>query len=144
MASTKGTAVVWVLMEEGRKYIKAALCSLFPLGSELNSLRFQLLVPPPHLQRHLRHVERSGRGRVGDMVVGCYAIVEGERGFFGAGGGGNSWGGGGGGFRLRVFFSLFFFFSLSGRELGLRSLAFSTELKVSTRMGGGPWLIFFR
>ncbi len=29
-----------------------------------------------------------------------------------------------------------FFFSLSGRELGLRSLAFSTELKVSTRMGG--------
>lgn len=30
----------------------------------------------------------------------------------------------------------FFFFSLSGRELGLRSLAFSTELKVSTRMGG--------
>ena len=28
------------------------------------------------------------------------------------------------------------FFSLSGRELGLRSLAFSTELKVSTRMGG--------
>ena len=76
MASTKGTAVVWVLMEEGHKYIKAALCSLFPLGSELNSLRFQLLVPPPHLQRHLRHVERSGRGRVGDMVVGCYAIVE--------------------------------------------------------------------
>lgn len=76
MASTKGTAVVWVLMEEGRKYIKAALCSLFPLGSELNSLRFQLLVPPPNLQQHLRHVERSGRGRVGDMVVGCYAIVE--------------------------------------------------------------------
>lgn len=131
MASTKGTAVVWVLMEEGRKYIKAALCSLFPLGSELNSLRFQLLVPPPHLQRHLRHVERSGRGRVGDMVVGCYAIVEvlltldislWEPGLQ---------------FRLHYFYlSFFFFFSLSGRELGLRSLAFSTELKVSTRMGG--------
>lgn len=129
MASTKGTAVVWVLMEEGRKYIKAALCSLFPLGSELNSLRFQLLVPPPHLQRHLRHVERSGRGRVGDMVVGCYAIVEvlltldislWEPGLQ---------------FRLQYFY-LSFFFSLSGRELGLRSLAFSTELKVSTRMGG--------
>ncbi len=130
MASTKGTAVVWVLMEEGRKYIKAALCSLFPLGSELNSLRFQLLVPPPHLQRHLRHVERSGRGRVGDMVVGCYAIVEvlltldislWEPGLQ---------------FRLHYFYLSFFFFSLSGRELGLRSLAFSTELKVSTRMGG--------
>lgn len=129
MASTKGTAVVWVLMEEGHKYIKAALCSLFPLGSELNSLRFQLLVPPPHLQRHLRHVERSGRGRVGDMVVGCYAIVEvlltldislWEPGLQ---------------FRLHYFY-LSFFFSLSGRELGLRSLAFSTELKVSTRMGG--------
>lgn len=129
MASTKGTAVVWVLMEEGHKYIKAALCSLFPLGSELNSLRFQLLVPPPHLQRHLRHVERSGRGRVGDMVVGCYAIVEvllsldislWEPGLQ---------------FRLHYFY-LVFFFSLSGRELGLRSLAFSTELKVSTRMGG--------
>lgn len=128
MASTKGTAVVWVLMEEGRKYIKAALCSLFPLGSELNSLRFQLLVPPPHLQRHLRHVERSGRGRVGDMVVGCYAIVEvlltldislWEPGLQ---------------FRLHYFYLSFF--SLSGRELGLRSLAFSTELKVSTRMGG--------
>ncbi len=130
MASTKGTAVVWVLMEEGHKYIKAALCSLFPLGSELNSLRFQLLVPPPHLQRHLRHVERSGRGRVGDMVVGCYAIVEvllsldislWEPGLQ---------------FRLHYFYLSFFFFSLSGRELGLRSLAFSTELKVSTRMGG--------
>lgn len=130
MASTKGTAVVWVLMEEGHKYIKAALCSLFPLGSELNSLRFQLLVPPPHLQRHLRHVERSGRGRVGDMVVGCYAIVEvllsldislWEPGLQ---------------FRLHYFYLVFFFFSLSGRELGLRSLAFSTELKVSTRMGG--------
>lgn len=130
MASTKGTAVVWVLMEEGRKYIKAALCSLFPLGSELNSLRFQLLVPPPHLQRHLRHVERSGRGRVGDIVVGCYAIVEvlltldislWEPGLQ---------------FRLHYFYLSFFFFSLSGRELGLRSLAFSTELKVSTRMGG--------
>lgn len=130
MASTKGTAVVWVLMEEGRKYIKAALCSLFPLGSELNSLRFQLLVPPPHLQRHLRHVERSGRGQVGDMVVGCYAIVEvllsldislWEPGLQ---------------FRLHYFYLSFFFFSLSGRELGLRSLAFSTELKVSTRMGG--------
>lgn len=129
MASTKGTAVVWVLMEEGHKYIKAALCSLFPLGSELNSLRFQLLVPPPHLQRHLRHIERSGRGRVGDMVVGCYAIVEvlltldislWEPGLQ---------------FRLHYFY-LSFFFSLSGRELGLRSLAFSTELKVSTRMGG--------
>lgn len=129
MASTKGTAVVWVLMEEGHKYIKAALCSLFPLGSELNSLRFQLLVPPPHLQRHLRHVERSGRGRVGDMVVGCYAIVEvlltldislWEPGLQ---------------FRLHYFY-LSFFFSLSGRELGLRSLAFSTELKISTRMGG--------
>lgn len=129
MASTKGTAVVWVLMEEGHKYIKAALCSLFPLGSELNSLRFQLLVPPPNLQRHLRHVERSGRGRVGDMVVGCYAIVEvlltldislWEPGLQ---------------FRLHYFY-LSFFFSLSGRELGLRSLAFSTELKVSTRMGG--------
>ena len=129
MTSTKGTAVVWVLMEEGHKYIKAALCSLFPLGSELNSLRFQLLVPPPHLQRHLRHVERSGRGRVGDMVVGCYAIVEvlltldislWEPGLQ---------------FRLHYFY-LSFFFSLSGRELGLRSLAFSTELKVSTRMGG--------
>ena len=129
MASTKGTAVVWVLMEEGHKYIKAALCSLFPLGSELNSLRFQLLVPPPHLQRHLRHVERSGRGRVGDMVVGCYAILEvllsldislWEPGLQ---------------FRLHYFY-LSFFFSLSGRELGLRSLAFSTELKVSTRMGG--------
>ena len=129
MASTKGTAVVWVLMEEGHKYIKAALCSLFPLGSELNSLRFQLLVPPPHLQRHLRHVERSGRGRVGDMVVGCYAIVEvllsldislWEPGLQ---------------FRLHYFYLSFF--SLSGRELGLRSLAFSTELKVSTRMGGG-------
>lgn len=129
MASTKGTAVVWVLMEEGHKYIKAALCSLFPLGSELNSLRFQLLVPSPHLQRHLRHVERSGRGRVGDMVVGCYAIVEvlltldislWEPGLQ---------------FRLHYFY-LSFFFSLSGRELGLRSLAFSTELKVSTRMGG--------
>ena len=128
MASTKGTAVVWVLMEEGRKYIKAALCSLFPLGSELNSLRFQLLVPPPHLQWHLRHVERSGRGRVGDMVVGCYAIVEvlltldislWEPGLQ---------------FRLHYFYLSFF--SLSGRELGLRSLAFSTELKVSTRMGG--------
>lgn len=128
MASTKGTAVVWVLMEEGRKYIKAALCSLFPLGSELNSLRFQLLVPPPNLQRHLRHVERSGRGRVGDMVVGCYAIVEvlltldislWEPGLQ---------------FRLHYFYLSFF--SLSGRELGLRSLAFSTELKVSTRMGG--------
>lgn len=128
MASTKGTAVVWVLMEEGHKYIKAALCSLFPLGSELNSLRFQLLVPPPHLQRHLRHVERSGRGRVGDMVVGCYAIVEvlltldislWEPGLQ---------------FRLHYFYLSFF--SLSGRELGLRSLAFSTELKVSTRMGG--------
>lgn len=131
MASTKGTAVVWVLMEEGHKYIKAALCSLFPLGSELNSLRFQLLVPPPHLQRHLRHVERSGRGRVGDMVVGCYAIVEvllsldislWEPGLQ---------------FRLHYFYLSFFFFFLSGRELGLRSLAFSTELKVSTRMGGG-------
>lgn len=130
MASTKGTAVVWVLMEEGHKYIKAALCSLFPLGSELNSLRFQLLVPPPHLQRHLRHIERSGRGRVGDMVVGCYAIVEvlltldislWEPGLQ---------------FRLHYFYLSFFFFSLSGRELGLRSLAFSTELKVSTRMGG--------
>ena len=130
MASTKGTAVVWVLMEEGHKYIKAALCSLFPLGSELNSLRFQLLVPPPHLQRHLRHVERSGRGRVGDMVVGCYAILEvllsldislWEPGLQ---------------FRLHYFYLSFFFFSLSGRELGLRSLAFSTELKVSTRMGG--------
>ena len=130
MASTKGTAVVWVLMEEGHKYIKAALCSLFPLGSELNSLRFQLLVPPPNLQRHLRHVERSGRGRVGDMVVGCYAIVEvlltldislWEPGLQ---------------FRLHYFYLSFFFFSLSGRELGLRSLAFSTELKVSTRMGG--------
>lgn len=130
MASTKGTAVVWVLMEEGRKYIKAALCSLFPLGSELNSLRFQLLVPPSHPQRHLRHVERSGRGRVGDMVVGCYAIVEvlltldislWEPGLQ---------------FRLHYFYLSFFFFSLSGRELGLRSLAFSTELKVSTRMGG--------
>ena len=129
MASTKGTAVVWVLMEEGRKYIKAALCSLFPLGSELNSLRFQLLVPPPHLQRHLRHVERSGRGRVGDMVVGCYAIVEvlltldislWEPGLQ---------------FRLHYFY-LSFFFSLAGREFGLGSLAFSTELKVSTRMGG--------
>ena len=130
MASTKGTAVVWVLMEEGHKYIKAALCSLFPLGSELNSLRFQLLVPPPRLQRHLRHVERSGRGRVGDMVVGSYAIVEvllsldislWEPGLQ---------------FRLHYFYLSFFFFSLSGRELGLRSLAFSTELKVSTRMGG--------
>lgn len=130
MASTKGTAVVWVLMEEGHKYIKAALCSLFPLGSELNSLRFQLLVPPPHLQRHLRHVERSGRGRVGDMVVGCYAIVEvllsldislWEPGLQ---------------FRLHYFYLSFFFF-LSVAELGLRSLAFSTELKVSTRMGGG-------
>lgn len=137
MASTKGTAVVWVLMEEGRKYIKAALCSLFPLGSELNSLRFQLLVPPPHLQRHLRHVERSGRGRVGDMVVGCYAIVEvlltldislWEPGLQ---------------FRLHYFYLSFFFFSLSGRELGLRSLAFSTELKVSTRMGGGSLAKFF-
>lgn len=138
MASTKGTAVVWVLMEEGHKYIKAALCSLFPLGSELNSLRFQLLVPPPHLQRHLRHVERSGRGRVGDMVVGCYAIVEvllsldislWEPGLQ---------------FRLHYFYLSFFFFFLSVAELGLRSLAFSTELKVSTRMGGGPWLNFFR
>ena len=136
MASTKGTAVVWVLMEEGHKYIKAALCSLFPLGSELNSLRFQLLVPPPHLQRHLRHVERSGRGRVGDMVVGCYAIVEvllsldislWEPGLQ---------------FRLHYFYLSFFFF-LSVAELGLRSLAFSTELKVSTRMGGGSLAKFF-
>jgi hypothetical protein len=47
MTSTKGTAVVWVLMEEGHKYIKAALwLSLFPLGSKLNRLRFQLLVQP--------------------------------------------------------------------------------------------------
>ena len=43
-----------------------------------------------------------------------------------------------------LFLSQFFFFSLSGRELGLRSLAFSIELKFSTRMGGGPWLNFFR
>lgn len=43
-----------------------------------------------------------------------------------------------------LFLSQFFFFFLSVAELGLRSLAFSTELKVSTRMGGGPWLNFFR
>lgn len=74
-ASTEGAAVVWGPLEEGHKYVKAAWwLSLVPLGSELTGLGFQQLVPPPSLQRH--PVERSGRGPVGDMGVGCYAILE--------------------------------------------------------------------
>ena len=74
-ASTEGAAVVRGPLEEGHKYIKAVRwLNLVPLGSELAGLRFQQLVPPPSLQQH--PVERSGRGPVGGMGVGCYTILE--------------------------------------------------------------------
>ena len=42
-ASTEGAAVVWGLLEEGHKYVKAAWwLSLVPLGSELTGLRFRV------------------------------------------------------------------------------------------------------
>ena len=74
-ASAEGAAVVWGALEEGHKYLTAAQwLSLVPLGSELSGLGFQQLVPPPSFQWH--PVERSGRGQVGDMGVGCYTILE--------------------------------------------------------------------
>jgi hypothetical protein len=74
-ASTEGAAVVQGPLEECHKYIKAVWClSLVPLGSAPASFRFQQLMPPPCLQQH--PIERSGRGPVGDMGVGCYAILE--------------------------------------------------------------------
>ena len=74
-ASTEGAAVVRGLLEGGHKYVKAARwLSLVPLDSKLTGFGFQQMVSMLLLQRHL--VEGSGRRPVGDMGVGCYAILE--------------------------------------------------------------------
>jgi hypothetical protein len=73
-AITEGAAVVWGLLEEGHKYIKAVQwLSLVTLA--LSSLALGLATgPSPNIKWF--PLESSWRGPVGNMGVGCYAILE--------------------------------------------------------------------